>query len=346
MSLLSVRNASTFLRSIRRKLAPSYLIERQFLAMGTPISVKLALHGKDRKVEAEGAISDVCDLISDFGRDGWAWGSGALARINRMLAAGDTAQIPAQLKPLLVRAWEIRQATGGLFEPRIAALVRLWGFDDVARTRTSPPDECEIESLLAALRAAPDYHGGNTYGPAPGVAWDLGGIGKGYIIDAALDILCQRGFTDAVVDAGGNLAVRGTRHDQPWHVGIRDPRSAAHSPQLLAALDTHNEAVITHGDDQRYFDYGGRRYSHILDPVTGTPVSGLSSLTVVHRDGTLADAAGAALFIAGRDGWKPLAARLRIDQVLVVTSDGLVQATAPLARRLKLRDDLGLEIVH
>lgn len=309
-------------------------LQRRMLAMGTLVTVTIMVEPR-RRVAAESAISAIEQTLQRFGRDAWAWGSGALAQFNRQLAAGERAAVPPDLRPLFVRAWDIHRSSGGRFEPRIASLVRLWGFDDVEHLRSSPPPQCDIDALLGALRQAPPYDGGAEYGPAPGTGWDLGGIGKGYIVDAALEQLRERGYTNASVDAGGNLAVRGFRNDRRWRIGIRDPRSRSDAPQLLATLDVTDEAVITHGDDQRYFDYGGRRYAHLLDPSNGWPVQGLRALTVVHEDASVADAVGGALFVAGAQGWRALAEQLGIQQVLAVNDRGDVFATPMLASRLR-----------
>lgn len=310
--------------------------------MGTEVCIKLICRHRERGA-ATAAIEQVVSLLHEFGREAWAWGSGAVAGINRALTAGEVAQIPASLQPLFALSWKISMASGGLFEPRMAGLVRLWGFDDVARLRTQPPARADVDALLHALRDAPPYDGGAHYGPAPGIGWDFGGIGKGYIVDQALQLLGARGFNHAVIDAGGNLAVRGMHAARAWRVGIRDPRVPAQTP-LLASLEVTDEAVITHGNDQRYFDYEGRRYAHILHPQTGMPVQGLQSLTVVHADAALADAAGAALYVAGHGAWPTLARRLGLRQVLAVREDGRLQATAALARRLQLQEGAMLDV--
>jgi thiamine biosynthesis lipoprotein len=252
------------------------------------------------------------------------------------------------MRPLFACAWDLRQATGGLFEPRVAALVRLWGFDDIARLRSAPPSAAEIEQRLADLRAAPPYDGSGHYGPAPGIGWDFGGIAKGYVVDLALQELERLGFTDATVDAGGNLAVRGARPERPWHIGIRKPLAPHEdidAPSLLAALDARDEAVNTHGDDQRFFIHEGRRYAHILHPATGRPVHGLRSLTVVHRDGAMAEAGGAALFVAGPQQWPGLAAQLGLAQLMAVDDDGRVTATPALATRLQPQPGVHIDVL-
>lgn len=329
----------------RMRLTP--LVKLGFFAMGTQVSVTLSTGGsRARREGAAEAIAEVERLMQDFGRHWWAWGDGALAQINAQLGAGRRADIPPSMRELFARAWGLRQATGGLYEPRIAALVKLWGFHDMAALRDAPPDAGSVQGLLEALRSAPSYDGGASYGPAPNVGWDFGGIGKGWIVDAALALLRERGYSDAIVDAGGNLAVRGARGERPWRVGIRDPRSAdPEAPGLLASLVARDEAVNTHGDDQRYFDHQGRRYAHILDPHTGCPTSGLRALTVVHADGTLAEAGGAALFVAGREHWRRLARKLGLHQVLVVTDEGEVQVTPGFAARAKPEGETQFRVV-
>jgi thiamine biosynthesis lipoprotein len=319
------------------------LLERQFLAMGTAVLVSIAIGGESRRGEAGQALAEVRKLLVEFGREGWAWGSGALAQFNRRLGQGGAALVPEVLQPLFERAWAIHRASEGLFEPRLGALVRLWGFDDATRLRGSPPPQVEIDACMAALRAAPAFDGGWHHGPAPGIAWDLGAIGKGYIADLAQDWLAHRGFPDAMVNAGGNVAVRGSRGDRPWAIGIRDPRQPG---EILAMLDAGDESVVTHGDEQRSFEYRGRRYSHLLHPRSGWPAQGLRSLTVIDRDGTLADGGGAALFVAGREAWPALARRLGIRQVLAVDEDGALWASEALAARLRPESGQSIRIVR
>ena len=323
---------------------PDRLAQRQFLAMGTSVSITVYRRADQTPHQADAALDDAEQYLREFGRDWWAWGDGALGAINRDLATGRRAQIPARMRPLFDRARDIHRLTGGLFEPRIGSLVRLWGFDDVARLRDTPPDEAAIAAAVQALHAAPDYDGSGYYGPASDITWDFGAIAKGYCVDQTLERLRAEGFGDALVDAGGNLAVRGHKGDRPWKIAIRHPRAEAGIP-LLATLESSNEAVNTHGDYERHIDFQGRRYGHILDPTTGYPADSLISVTVVGADGTEADGAGAALFVAGATAWQALARQLGLSQVLVVDHEGRAIATAALARRLTPAAGVHLQIV-
>jgi FAD:protein FMN transferase len=320
------------------------LIKRSFLAMGTEVTVTLAIAAGQAQC-AEAAIAELRALVEQFGRDGWAWGAGALGAFNAALARGGVASVPKSLQPLFAAAWRTRVRSGGCYEPRIAALVKLWGFDCMDHLRNAPPSPDLIATALAALHAAPPYEGGDHYGPAPGIGWDLGGIGKGYIVDCGLGLLQQRGFSNAMLDAGGNLAARGVRSDRPWRAGVRDPRSPAHAPQLLLTIDVADEAVITHGDDQRYFDYAGQRYAHLIDPSSGWPVQGLRALTVIDRDAARADSEGAALFVAGAQRWPALARQLGLSKVLAVADDGSLQMTSALANRAQIFSDAPVTVI-
>ncbi len=324
-----------------RSLAPKFH-RRHFIAMGTRISITI---NERQCALTDFAIGEVQQQLIAFGRDAWAWGPGALADFNRQLSVGGQATIPVSLRPLFRKAWSIHQATEGHFEPRIAALVRLWGFDDAARTRSTPPDATEITRLLTAMQSAPAYDGGDHYGPAPAVGWDFGALGKGYIVDRVLDHLTQLGFRQVSVDAGGHIGLRGLNGDRPWRIGIRDPRAAGEAVPPLVSLDACEEAVVTHADDQRYFEHGGLRYAHLLNAKTGWPVHGLQSLTVVHHDGCIADAAGAALFVAGATGWQALAQKLDLSRVFAVLADGTVQVTRALAPVLRPRAGLSFQVV-
>jgi thiamine biosynthesis lipoprotein len=335
---LGLRNAH------RQPPADAELVRRSFLAMGTEIHLTVFAPTADAQANARQAEAGVEQLFHDFDARWSPWGDGDLARLNVDLAAGRVVEVPHAMQPLFRRAWTLHELSGGLFEPRIGGLVRLWGFDDAARLPTAPPASSALSAALAALHAAPDYVEGQAYGPAPGVMWDFGAIAKGAVVDQALAQLHAAGFDNAIVDAGGNLAARGRHGARPWHIAIRHPRPES-GQRFLATLDVGDEAVNTHGDYERYFVYQGRRYSHILDPADGQPARGFESVTVVDRDGALADAGGAALFVAGPAHWRALADKLGLRQVVVVDAQGKVTVTAALAPRLQWPAGIKAEVV-
>lgn len=318
-------------------------IQHEFLGMGTLVHLSAWLPEDMSRETGEQALLAVEARLRAFEQDWSAWGEGALGQLNAALARGESVQVPAALQSLFTRAAQLSRDSGGLFDARIGALVQLWGFDDAAHYRSAPPAAQDIAALRAQLAAAPAYSGPD-YGPAA-VRFDFGAIAKGEATDLAMAELMKAGIADAIVNAGGNLRARGQRGPRPWNIGIRHPRPEA-GPRLLATLKIQgDEAVITSGDYERHFEFEGRRYHHLLDPRSGEPAQGLQSVTVVAADAALADAASTALFVAGPAHWRETAARLGLDQVLVVDAAGRILATPRLHARLVFGPELSAEIV-
>jgi thiamine biosynthesis lipoprotein len=309
------------------------LLQRDFFAMGTLVSISAYLDAGMPRSAGETAINEIERILLDFEHRWSAWGAGELGQLNQQLARGESVVIPPALRPLFARTGELSDLSAGLFDTRVGALVKLWGFDDESHYRNTPPPAAEVAALVAKLREAPHYEDGKPYGPASGVQWDFGAIAKGYAVQLALDELEKKGIANAIVNGGGNLVLRGTHGDRPWRIGIRNPRG--NDPQQILAsfaMDApEGLAVITSGDYERYFEYEGRRYHHILDPRTGEPAQGLQSVTVITHDGARADAASTALFVAGAEHWPETAKALGITQAIVVTSNGRVEITPALA---------------
>jgi thiamine biosynthesis lipoprotein len=361
------------------------LVEREFLAMGTLFSVSVYLDPEQQPADAEAALARLERILQDYELRWRAWdlndadttptptptataapvvdpGAGTdvvaaaadpatavssnLRQINQVLAAGGIATIPEPMRPLFERAAQLSRLSDGRFDVRIGTLVRLWGFDDETHFRDEPPPAAAINAQLQIQAAAPPLPpAGVSYGPAPGIQLDFGAIAKGDATDLAIRQLRESGYPNAIVNAGGNLHAAGHRGERAWRIGIRHPRPDA-GHRLLATLDVEgDEAVITSGDYERYFEFEDQRYHHILDPHTGAPARGLSSVSVVADSGATADAASTALFVAGADGWRQLAYALALDKILVVDTAGEVWVTPRLAQRLKFAEGISAHTV-
>ncbi|SFF54815.1 thiamine biosynthesis lipoprotein [Fontimonas thermophila] len=321
------------------------LVVREWLAMGTLVSVSLYLDEGQSRAAAESALTGLEGLLADYERRWRAWGDGELAALNARLAQ-ERVSIPATMQPLFARAAELSSASAGRFDVRIGRLVELWGFHDETQFRSTPPDPVALNQAVAALAKAPPLPpDGHAYGPAPGVWLDFGAIAKGDAVDRAIDHLRSEGYANAIVNAGGNLRTCGRRGNRAWRIGIRHPRPDDRH-RLLATLEsTGDEAIITSGDYERYFEFDGHRYHHLLDPHSGQPAQGLQAVTVVTQNGALADAASTALFVAGPQHWREVARALGIDQAFVVTAEGDVEITAALAPRVTFIDGLHIKTV-
>ncbi len=323
---------------------PTELKQQRIYAMGT--WVDLSFHEVDA-VAAQAVVAEIETILSAFERDYYAWVPGQLAELNDAMHAGEPALVTAPLAALIGEAQRLSALSDGFFEPGLGALVELWGFHSSAQVPRSPPSAVEIsERLDAGTRIASlRIDGLRIESSSRGLTLDLGGIAKGAAVDTLIRLMLERGIGHAMVNAGGDLRVigrsGGRRDERPWRVGIQHPREAG----LLGVIELQSgEAAFTSGDYERFYDHGGTRLHHILDPRTGYPVTHTQAVTVIAADGVTADAAATALFVAGPDRWRQVASRLGVDYVLRVDATGELELTAPMRDRLTRAtgDDLAI----
>ena len=192
-----------------------------------------------------------------------------------------------------------REAEGG-FDMTVKPLVDLWGFG-AAEPRTTLPSDDEIAAARARLgsRALELSADGAELRRTADVNVDVDAIGPGYAADVIGALLSERGLPDHLVEIGGEIHVQGHRPDgSPWRVGIERPERARAGFSAVIALDAGG--VSTSGDYRDYFEIGGKRYSHTLDPSTGRPVAhAMTSVTVIARNTLEADGYATALMVMG-----------------------------------------------
>ena len=309
------------------------LVQQEAFVFGTRVEVIVA---GPPEAEARAATGAVLREFDRLHRSYHAWQPSELSTLNAALAAGKSAEVSEELAAWLREAQALSAAGDGLFDPGIGRLIALWGFQN-----DEYPAQLPNPAALAAWRATPagiaDLHldGRRVSSRSPQVAIDFGGYLKGVALDRAAAILRAHGVGNALINIGGNVMALGRKNGEPWRVGIQHPRQ----PGALATLElADGEAVGTSGDYQRYFEVGGQRYSHLIDPRSGEPAQHTSALTVLIPGGAQAgmrsDALSKPLFIAGAS-WPALAERLGVTHVLRVDADGRLEISAALNARLK-----------
>ena len=324
------------------------LHRREAYVFGTRVEVSVWGEPADKAGQALAAVLAEFDRLH---RMLHAWQPSELTALNAAIARGERdIAVSPELTFMLRDAADIAARSDQLFNPAIGGLVALWGF----HAEEFAPRLPDAAALAALVKAAPRMsdlslaQDNRVTSANRSVQLDLGGYAKGYALDRAAAILKGMGVRNALVNIGGNVLALGDKGGTPWRVGIQHPRAAA----PLAVLDLRDgEAIGTSGDYQRYFEVGGRRYCHLLDPRTGRPADGVQAVTVLiapgPRAGTLSDAASKPLFVAGAGAWRETARRLGLAQALLIDGEGVMRVTADFRARLTLlAADVRVEVVQ
>lgn len=299
--------------------------------MGTSYHVELAIPD-GTPFARERLEAEVAAILAQLDRELSTWRPDSdLSRFN---AARTTAWFPvaADVAIVVAEAQRISALTGGAFDVTVGPLVNAWGFGPVKKPG-AVPSAAEIEAAKRAIgfrklhvRLAP---------PAlrkddPAMFVDVDAIGPGLAIDRIAALLAREGHSDYLVELGGEVLSRGRKPDGGrWKIGIDDPLAKPRA--LIAAAEIDGEALSTAGDYRAYFDADGHRYSHILDPRTGRPIThALTSVSVVAPTALSANGWDTALMVMGPEDALALAKAQGLAALFVIrTPRGLRTETTP-----------------
>lgn len=252
-------------------------------------------------------------------------GDSELARINRVAAAGGATDVDTEMAGLIAYAKACFQSSGGAFDITSGLLRQAWNFPD-ARL----PEQKQIDALLPRIGLDKvTLSDGHLAFAQAGMELDFGGLGKEYAADRAVEVCAELKVRHGFVDLGGDIRVIGPQPDgQPWRIGIRDSRNSA---ALVAEVALDGGALATSGDYERFIEVDGVRYCHILDPRTGWPAQGLSSVTVISERCLVAGSLATSAMLKGRDGAAWLE-RLGVRHI-AIDDQGRCSGTEPLQVR-------------
>ena len=317
-------------------LEKSEASESEIFALDTAITLKV--YGSKRVVvlkKLEDKINELDDMLST-GKE-----TSEVSRLNR---SGEAVLSPT-VANLVKRSLDIYKKTDGLFDITIYPLMELWGFPT---KNYKVPSEKEIEEKLKLVGSDKIDFNEETRKISfknKGMEIDFGGIGKGYITDELVKILTDEKVESAIINLGGNVfGFRKKPDGSLWNIAIRDPNEP---DKYMAAIRLEESAVITSGGYERYFEENGVIYHHILDPRTGKPSeSGLKSVSIISKDGTLADALSTSLFIMGEEKavkyWKENGSNF---DILLMTKDNRLLVSAGIKDKV-ISDNYKIEVIN
>ena len=308
---------------LHSRTADAGWMKREEAIMGTAITVEL---WSDDAAAGAAAIESVMAEMHRIDRAMSPYKADSeLSRINRD-ACSAPVLLSDEMTSLLARAEAFARLSGGAFDITYAAVGQLYDY----RARTKPSDDALARARQAVgwRHLVLDQQARNVRFARPGMRIDLGGFAKGYAVDNAARILRTHGIGHAMVGAGGDSRVIGDRRGRPWTIGIRDPRRA--SGEMVAVLPLVDCSISTSGDYERYFDEGGERFHHLIDPATGRSPSGVHSVTVLAEDGLTCEALSKTVFVLGADEGLALLSTLPGVDAVVVDSNGRLHCSAGL----------------
>ena len=236
---------------------------------------------RDAAAAALARVSDLNRILSDYDPES------EVSRLSRY-APGTAVPVSAELFALLEESQQLAADSGGAFDVTVGPIVRLWRH--ARRTHCLPPPAERAAALRAAGHAKLRLRADNRTVTllASGMALDFGGIAKGYAAEAALAVLRQRGFSRAMVAAGGDLALGAAPPGAAgWRIELAPFGEALAAPLVLVAADV---AVSTSGDAEQFIEFEGVRYAHIVDPRTALGLTHPCAVTIIARRGAQADA--------------------------------------------------------
>lgn len=315
--------------SVSGRVDPAGSIRIQRPLMGTTWSIEVAHHGRAEQARQaiEAAYSELARI--DALMSEWKPAS-PLSQINA--AAGkNPVEVPAELRAIIERANRYSELSEGAFDITWHGMANIWHFDD----RFSVPSQAQVDQARRNVNFREiRIEGNRVFLPRAGMSIGLGGIAKGYAVDRAMDVLQHAGFSDALVDGGGDLRVSGTRAGSPWQIGIQDPRQERGA--LLGRVAASSGAVVTSGDYERFRIVNGVRYHHIIDARNGWPAAAASSVTVISPTAEQGVVLAKIVFILGPE--KGLAiARSEGADALLIDREGNRYATEGFARQFQSR---------
>ncbi|MFD2824997.1 FAD:protein FMN transferase [Leeuwenhoekiella polynyae] len=213
----------------------------------------------------------------------------------------DAGKIPVKVDPELIqliqRSLGISKLTDGAFDISYASMDKIWKFDG---SMTMMPSEQKIAQSVAKVgyeNIVIDPVEQTVFLKKEGMKIGFGAIGKGYAADRAKELLIQNGVTSGIINASGDMNTWGKQTSgEPWKVAITNPLD---KNKVFALLPVINSAVVTSGDYEKYVTFNNIRYSHIIDPRSGYPATGIISATVFASKAELADALATSVFVMG-----------------------------------------------
>ncbi len=265
------------------------------------------------------------------------WAVAEIKRIEKIISSWDTksetskinrnagikpVKVSQELFDLIKRSKIISDLTEGAFDISYASMDKIWKFDGSMKKMPSPEAIKKSVEKVGYQNIILDDKNQTVYLKKKGMKIGFGAIGKGYAADKAKKMLISKGVKAGIINASGDMNTWGTKPDgKPWTIAITNPMN---KKKAFGVFELKENAVVTSGNYEKYVIFDGVKYTHIINPKTGYPATGLLSATVFAPKAELADALATSIFVMGKDVGIDLINQIPNVECLVVDEKGLV----------------------
>lgn len=260
-------------------------------------------------------ISRIENLISDWKP------TSQVSEVNRN-AGISPIKVDREVFELTQRAIKLSKLTNGAFDISFAAMDRIWKFD--GSMTTMPTKEAILKSVekVGYKNIILDSIQSTIFLKLKGMKIGFGALGEGYATDRCRDIMLAKGIKSGIVNASGDMTTWGKQIDgTDWNIGITNPFSP---DDIFAVVPLNEGAVTTSGSYEKFVEFNGKRYSHIINPATGYPATGLCSVTVFGPKAEIANGFSTSLMVMGRKAGMNLINKYPDYSCLMITDDGKI----------------------
>lgn len=316
-----MKKVVVFLLVTQLGLAQQIFKKKQSL-LGSPFEItvvaKDSVEGNYFTTLAIDEVKRIENLISD-----WI-PTTQISKVNQN-AGIQPVKVDQEVYDLVERAIKISKLTSGAFDISYASMDKIWKFD--GSMREIPSEEAIKKSVekVGYQNIILNPKDTTIFLKNKGMKLGLGGIGQGYIADKIKILLKEKGCKSGLVNVSGDINTWGKQPDgQSWTVGIVNPMN---KNKVFATFPLDDSAVETSGSYEKYVTFNGKRYSHIIDPRTGYPASGIVSVSVFAKQTEIADALATGIFVLGVEIGLDLINQLNGIGCIIVDDKGVIHTS-------------------
>ncbi len=263
-------------------------------------------------------ITRIENLISDWKSDT------QVSEVNRN-AGIKPVKVDAEVFALTERAIHFSKITGGAFDISFAAMDRIWKFDGSMKAMPSPEAIKKSVEKVGYENIELNKENSTIFLKRKGMKIGFGALGEGYAADRCRDMMLAKGIKAGIVNGSGDMSTWGKHPDgRAWSVGITNPMK---KDTIFAIIPLVKSAVVTSGSYEKFVVFNGKRYAHIINPVTGYPATGLCSVTILGPSAETANGFSTSIMVLGKKAGLKLLKKYPDYQAILITDNGTIFST-------------------